>query len=147
MQTSLHKQKIYALLIAAVCFIAMLLPWITVQGTALRDGFSNWGFLSLTGIGAVLVATLMDEKTKVYQGNFKFIAIGGFFAVWLGGFITMLTKNSVSGGYYQGYGMANVVGTGYGAWLIMLAAATGTALASGQLKIPENKKPPEPPTS
>ena len=144
MQTGLHKQKLYALLIAAVCLIAMLLPWVTIQGTALKDGFSGWGFLSLIGIGAVVVATLMDDKTKVYQGNFRLIAIGGFFAVWLGGFITMLTKNSVQGGYYQGYG---VIGTGYGVWLIMLAAATGTALVSGQLKIPENKKPPEPPKS
>jgi hypothetical protein len=141
-QINLHKQKLYALIVALVGFIALLLPWVTVQGNTWRTGFNSWGIVSLFGIIAVIIASLMGDKTKEYEGNLKLIALGGFVAVSLGAFITLLTRNSAVGGMYRGNGG---VDSGFGIWLSFIVASTGTALVSGQIKIPDKNKPPASP--
>lgn len=143
-----HKQKLYALIVAGVAFIALLLPWITVQGNTWRTGFSSWGIISLLGIIAVVAVTLMGDKTKEYEGSFnnisyKNIAMGGFIAVAFGALLMMLTKNNAVGGMYRGYG--NIVKAGFGVWLALLAGGAGALWVAGKIKLPENKKPPESP--
>src|ERR1700738_1281698 len=88
---NLHKQKLYALIVAAVGLIAMLLPWQTYTlaiqfggmnfgggGKGSINGFNGWGWISLLGILAVVVASLIGDKTKTYDDNSKKIALAGF---------------------------------------------------------------------
>jgi hypothetical protein len=107
---NLHKQKLYALIAAAVGLIALLLPWQTVSfavdlggfgfggnGKRSINGFNGWGWLSLLGIIAVVIASLMGDKTKTFDETFKMVALAGFGAMALGAIIFMIRVISVGG--------------------------------------------------
>jgi len=144
----LHKQKLLSFFLPVVGFIALLLPWGTVHGTTWKTGSSSWGIISLLGIIAIAVVSLIGDKTKEYEGSFnnisyKNIAMGGFIAISFGALLMMLTKNSAVGGMYRGYG--GIVKAGFGVWLALIVGGLGTAWVAGKIKLPENKKPPEAP--
>ena len=143
-----HKQKMYALIVAAVGLISLFLPWATVSlggfGGGSVNGMRGWGFLALLGVGAVAVASFMEDKTKPYAGNFKMIAMGGFGLMALAGVITFIRLSTAkgNGGELAGYG----VSTGFGVYLCIIAGAVGLLWVAGLIKIPDNK-PPTPPQS
>jgi hypothetical protein len=80
----LHKQKLYALIVAAVGVIACLLPWwkISYGGYGIGvsiNGLHELGWLSFLGfIGAGVVTFVMGDKSLPYAGQEKMIAAACF---------------------------------------------------------------------
>jgi hypothetical protein len=140
---NLHKQKLYALIVAGVGLISIFLPWATVRfgnfGSNSANGLKGWeGIIALLGVIAVAVAALMEDKTKPFAGNMKMVAMGGFGLMALGAIVTLISSK---GGQY-----GNIVKTGFGVYLCILAGAVGLLWVAGIIKLPENK-PPAPPQS
>lgn len=132
-----HKQKLYSLIAAGVALIALFLPWATVSfggyGGGSVNGLHGEGFITLLGVGAVAAACFMGDKTKMFEGNFKNIALGGFGAIIAGALIAFL---NVSG---KGRGM---VKPGFGIYIAILVGVAGLLFLLGIIKVPDNKKPP-----
>jgi hypothetical protein len=154
---NLHKQKLYSLIVAAIAFITLLLPWQTYSvnlgnfggfdfggggmgrsGSA--NGFRGWGWLSLIGIIAVIVASLMGDKTKVYDDTMKKVALGGFGLMAVGAVIFMTRAMSVSRGGFKS-------SPGFGLFICLVVALAGLALLLGLIKIPDSKPPTPPPSA
>ena len=105
---NLHKSKLFALILAGVALISLLLPWSAAKGgmgmvTARgQNGFHSWGLLVLIGIVGVIAASLMGDKTKNYEGQTKQIAMGSFGLMALGAvmfLVRLLTGSQSYGGF------------------------------------------------
>lgn len=153
---NLHKQKIYALLFAAVALITLLLPWQTysggfggfgmVKGTV--NGFKGWGWLSFLGIIAIVVASLLEDKSKPFEGNMRLVALGGFGLIVLGAVIFLIRVLSVGNQIFKS-------SPGFGLIICLIVGAAGLAATAGVIQLPDLKKsgtsappppPPAPPT-
>lgn len=141
-QLNFHKQKLYALIIALVALISLLLPWLTTPFGGSLNGLRGLGLLSLLGIGAVAALSFMGDKSKEYDANTKKLVLGGFGAIVLGAILFLITKNSTYGGGVFG----SIFKPGFGLWLCIITGLAGLALTSGIIKIPESK-PPAPPNN
>lgn len=139
-QLNFHKQKLYALIIALVAFISLLLPWLTAPFGGSLNGFRGLGLLSLLGIGAVTALSFVGDKSKDYDANSKKLVMGGFGAITAGALIFLLTKNSTYGDGLFG----SILKPGIGLWLCIIAGLAGLALLLGIIKLPENKPPATP---
>jgi len=137
--STLHKQRLYSLIIAGVAFICLLLPWITVNfgfGSSSANGLRGWGYLSLLGVAGVAIASFMGNKTLPYDDMFKKIALASFAAISLGALIFFFRLNSYTGGgIFGGTG----VGSGFGLWICLIAGLAGLAILLGFIKIPDKK--------
>jgi hypothetical protein len=133
-----HKQKLYALIAAVVALVALLLPWITVNFlgySTSANGLRGWGILSLLGVIGVFALTLMGDKLQDYNQPFrKYVAIC-FGAIAVGALLFLLRKGSMGGGIYG----ADIVRTGIGLWICLLAGIAGAAFTFGLIKIRNNK--------
>jgi hypothetical protein len=128
---------LYALIIALVTFISLLLPWLTTPFGGSLNGLRGLGLLTLLGVGAVVALSFMGDKTKEYDANSKKLVMGAFGAIVAGALLFLLTKNSTYGGGLFG----SILKPGFGLWLCIIAGLAGLALTSGIIKIPENKPP------
>ena len=129
-----HKQKLYALIIAGVGFISLLLPWRTVPFLgSVTNGFSGIAIISLLGVLGIIIASFMGNRAMAYDQDSKKIAMGSMGAVIFGALLTMLTK-------YNGV----KTNTGFGAWLAFLAGVAGLLWLAGIIKLPDNKLPGSP---
>jgi hypothetical protein len=142
---NIHQQKLYTLIVGAIAFIGMILPWtVTNYGGFMAkqtsNGFAGWGILALFGIAGVVVASLLGDKTKEFDQNFRYLAIGSFAAVILGAFIPFMQIINAGG---MG------VKTGVGIWLSIIAGILGLLWVTGvikmQAKAPAPPSPPPPP--
>jgi len=127
---TMHKQRLYSLIIAAVAFITLLLPWVTFGLGLSYNGFRGWGILSLLGIAGVVVSVFMGDKASAYDDSTKKIAMGSFGAIALGALIFLITKNSTYGPFS---------GAGLGLWACKVLGLAGLAFLFGLIKIPQNK--------
>ena len=117
-QMNLHKQKLYALIIAAVGIIACLLPWWKVSagifGTHTENAMNNLGVLSFFGfVAAGVVTFIMGDKTRSYDGQVKLIAAACFGAGLLFALIQFIRQSSY---------------TAIGIYLAILAGIAGAVL-------------------
>ena len=138
-QMNFHKLKLYALIIAGVAFVALLLPWISVSflgASKSWNGLRGWGLLSLVGVIAVAVITLMGNKPDNYTAENKKFVMAAFGAIAVGALLFFLRKGSAAGSDSM---FNDMVKTGMGLWLCLIAGAAGLALLNGMLKI-ETKK-------
>ena len=126
---SIHQQKLIALIGAAVAFIALLLPWTTLGGFMLKNGFEGWGVLALLGVVVIVIISFLGDKTKPYDETFRKIAMGGFGAIVLGALITIIAKDEY-------------VKAGFGVWLSIIAGGAGLAWVAGIIKFPPKAPPP-----
>ena len=131
----LHKQKLYSLVIAGAGLIFMFFGWAKVAGYGgygggSANGLHGEGFISLLGIAAVAAACFMGDKSKMFEGNMKYIAMGGFGAMILGALIAFLNING------KGHG---IIKPGLGLWLEIIAGAAGLLFILGIIKVPNNK--------
>src|SRR4029079_11192122 len=134
-QTNFHKQKLYSLIAAGVALIALLLPWISISFLASSqswNGLRGWGLLSLVGVAGVVGLSFVGNKAEDYTEEYKKYVMIAFGAVAAGAVLFFLRKNSVVGG------IDNLVKTGIGLWLCLIAGLGGLALSYGLIKI-ENK--------
>lgn len=149
---NLHKQKLYALIIAGVALIALFLPWASVSirgyggGGGSTNGLKGWGLLALAGVAAVAVASLMEDKTKEYMGNMKMVAMGGFGLMILAGVITFIRLSSAKGkGGELDFGGMVKVSAGLGLFLCIIAGVLGLLWVMGIVKMPQKPSSPTPP--
>ena len=140
---NLHKQKLYALIVAAVGLISIFLPWwkVSYAGyggfggiSASQNGFEGLGILAFLGfVGAGVVTFVMGDKTKPYEGQAKMIAAACFAGAALIGLIQFARQSRF---------------TSFGLYLCIIAGVAGAVLVwvmkPEQL---EGKKPPTPPAS
>ena len=137
-QMNFHKQKLYALIAAGIALVSLLLPWLTVNflGTSQSwNGFRGWGILSFIGVLGAIALTLLGNKTVDYTAEYKKYVMIAFAAIALGALLFFFRKNSMNGGIFT-----DVVKTGVGVWICLLAGLGGLALVYGLIKL-ENKKP------
>src|ERR1044071_1511319 len=84
---TMHKQRLYSLIIAGVALITLFLPWISFSfgfGSSSVNGLRSWGMLSLLGVALVAVACFMGNKEMPFDATFKNVATAGFGAIALG---------------------------------------------------------------
>ena len=132
---TMHKLKLYSLVIAFVGFITMFLPWYKISAFFVSgsvNGFRSWGWLSFLGIAAVAVSALMGNKEQPFDPMYKNVAMAGFGAITLGALLFFLRLSS----FNSGFGSA---GSGFGLWACLLVGLAGLALIFGFIKIPANK--------
>lgn len=127
--TGLHKQKLYALIVAAVGVISCILPWYSVSygGISLGsiNGLHGIGWLSFLGFaGAGAVAFVMGDKTKPYEGQEKMIAMACFGVAGAIALIQFLRQTRF---------------TSFGLYLAIIAGALGLLWIMGIVKLPDNK--------
>ena len=143
---NLHQQKLVTLIIGAVAFIGMILPWsVTNFGGFMAkqtsNGFAGWGILALFGIAGVVVSSLFGDKTREFDQTFRYVAIGSFVAIILGAFIPFM--QIVNGG---GFG----VKSGIGVWFCIIGGILGLLWVTGVIKMnfkmPSSSSSTTPPT-
>src|SRR5258705_13080928 len=94
---TMHKQRLYSLIIAVVALITMICPWATVQvlfASGSINGFNGWGWLSFLGIAAVAVSAFLGNKEQTHDPMSKNIVMAGFGGIALGALLFLVTKNS-----------------------------------------------------
>jgi len=123
---TMHKQRLYSLIIAAIGLITMFFSWISLPFFGSVSGFRSWGWLSFFGIAAVVAATFMGNKEQPYDSMFKNVVTAGFGAMTLGALIFFI---KISG--------AGV--TGFGVWACMIVGLVGLGFILGFIKIPQDK--------
>jgi len=134
-QMNFHKQKLYSLIAAGAALIALLLPWISIEFFTVSqswNGLRKWGILSLVGVGGVIALSFAGNKSEDYTAEYKKYMMIAFGAVASGALLFFLRKSSVVGG------VNDLVKTGIGLWLCLIAGLAGLALNYGLIKI-ENK--------
>jgi hypothetical protein len=126
---TMHKQRLYSLVIAGAGFITMLLPWLTfsffVNSSA--NGFRSWGWLSFLGIAAVAASVFLGNKQQRFDSMFKNVVMAGFGAMALGALIFFIRFN--------GLGLS----AGFGLWACLVVGLAGLAFIFGLVKTPANK--------
>ncbi len=159
-QVNLHQQKLIALLIAGVAFISLLLNWSAPKGfggfiqASSQNGFHSWGLLSLLGILGVIVASVLGNKMRPFEGQTKQIAMGSFGIAALGAIIYLLRL--LTGSQDTGFGsikFSDIAKPGVGLYLCLVLAIAGLAWVYGLIKMPvmpahsPTPPPPPPPTA
>lgn len=143
-QMNLHKQKLYAVIIAAIGLISVFLPWWKVSfgfggfgGGYSINGLRDLGIIVfLAFIGAGVVTFVMGDKTKAYEGQVKMIVAACFAAAALFAIIQFLRQSKF---------------TSFGLYLAILAGIAGAVLVyvlkPEQLDRKSPPAPPPPPSS
>jgi hypothetical protein len=132
----LHKQRLYAVIIAAVGIISCLLPWWHVSyaaygyagGGVSINGLHKLGILSFIAfIGAGIVPFVLGNKAMPFSGQDKTVTTACFGAAAGAALITLL---------------ANMKYLSFGIFIAIVAGVIGALFVWGMVKIPDNKKPP-----
>jgi hypothetical protein len=130
---NLHKQKLYALIVAAVGVISCILPWWKVSyggggfgGMSVSiNGLHELGWISFLGfIAAGVVTFVMGDKTKAYEGQEKMIAAAAFAAAGAIALIQFLRQTKFAS---------------FGIFLAIIAGVLGALWVWGIVKMPDNK--------
>lgn len=132
---SLHKSKLYVLILAAVGLITVLLPWYHITanygayslGSYSRNGFASWpGILAfISFIGAGVVPFFMGDKTKPFEGQQKMIETICFAAAAVFGLLRILIFMHA---------------LGFGIFLCIIVGAAGALFVQGKINLPAGKK-------
>lgn len=126
----LNKQKMYALILAAVGVISCILPWwkISYGGYGIGvsiNGLHELGWLTFLGfIGAGVVTFVMGDKTKEYAGQEKMIVMACFGVAGAIALIQFLRQTKF---------------VSFGIFLAIAAGILGLLLVMGIVKMPANK--------
>jgi peptidoglycan/LPS O-acetylase OafA/YrhL len=144
-QVNLHKQKLYAVILAGIGLISVFLPWwrFGVEGLGYNfgsysvNGLRDLGIITFLGfIGAGVVPFVMGDKTKPFEGQAKVIAAACFAGAGLFALIQFLQHTRF---------------TSFGLYLAILAAIAGAVLVyvlkPEQLEQKKSPPPPPPPPS
>lgn len=125
----MHRQRVYSLVIAAIAFVTLLLPWVKF-GILSQNGFRGWGILSLLGVVAAAGIAFTGNKVLAVDDVMKKIALGSFAAISVGALLFALTKESSYGPFAS---------LGIGLWLCLVAGLAGLGFLLGVIKIPQSK--------
>jgi preprotein translocase subunit Sec61beta len=127
----LHKQKLYALIIAAVGLLSCLLPWWSFSGISYMgmstpsisvSGMHDLGIIAFLAFAAAgVVPFVMGDKTKPYDGQPKMIVAACFAGAGAIALIQMLRT---------------MHGLGFGIFIAIAAGAVGALFVWGIIKMP-----------
>jgi multisubunit Na+/H+ antiporter MnhB subunit len=156
-QLGIHQKKLYAIIEAVFAFIALLLPWTkyNVQGFNMfggattipsENGFRFTGWLVLIGAIAVIVCSILNDRSRDYDKNMKYVSMGGFAAIAIGAIAYLISLNS-QGALQTQDGLPVSVSAGMGLWLALAAGIIGLSWVAGILdklnqKSPSTQPPP-----
>jgi len=135
-----HKQKLYSLIAAGVALIALLLPWVSISvfgASQSWNGFRSWGYLSFLGVVGVAVFSITGNKAENYTDEHRRYVLIAFAAIAVGAILFLIRKNSIVTGFENGGFLNDIVKTGIGLWICLLAGLGGAALNYGLIKIHE----------
>jgi hypothetical protein len=127
----LHKQRIFSLIIAGISLIFIFLPWWSYDTSFFSykiNGFRNLGLLSVAGIVGVIIIVCAGDKTQLFAGKIKTIALISFGAIMMGAIAAIALPPALSG-----YGLS--ANSGIGLWLTLVSGLMGILVVSGLLKI------------
>lgn len=134
---TLHRQRKFILVLAAIGVISVFLPWFTVSAEGLgvrisdsENGFHGTGVLVLLSFMVAGILALWGDQSRVMDKTMWMTALGAG-AIALFFVVLNLAKTSNSG---QGFGFAQA-GPGWGIW-ISLIASVGTLAAAWLLRNP-----------
>jgi hypothetical protein len=96
-QVNLHKQKLYAVIIAGVGVISVFLPWWKFNFGGFisnsQNGLKDIGIITFLGfLGAGIVPFVMGDKTKPFEGQVKLIVAACFAGAGLFALISFLQQ-------------------------------------------------------
>lgn len=131
-QSNFHKQKLYSLIAAGIALVSLLLPWVSINflgASQSWNGLRGWGILSLAGVAVIVGLSFSGNRKEDYTADYKKYVMIGFAAVAAGALLFLLRKGSVAGGFNE------VVSTGLGLWICLLAGLAGLAMHYGLIKI------------
>lgn len=126
----LHKQKLYALILAAVGVVSCILPWWHVSyggfgGGVSINGLHELGWLTFLGfIGAGVVTFVMGDKSKPYEGQAKMITAACFGGAGAIALIQLLRQTRF---------------ISFGIFIAIAAGVLGALFVWGMVKMPEKK--------
>lgn len=130
--SNLHKQKLYAIVAAAVGLIACFLPWWSFGYTGLYsvsvNGLHELGILAFLGFIAAGAVSFLGDKTKPFEGQYKMIAAGAFA---LAALITLIQFLRVTSG------------ASFGIWISLIAGIAGAVIVYVLKPEQLNNKPPQ----
>jgi hypothetical protein len=127
----LNKQKLYAIIIAAVGIVSCLLPWWHVSfggfgaygGGVSINGLHKLGIIAFIGfIGAGIVPFVIGDKSKPFEGQNKMITAACFAGAAAFALITLLTNM-----HYLSFGI----------FVAIAAGAVGALFVWGMVKMPK----------
>jgi len=137
-QMNFHKQKLYSLIAAGVALIALLLPWVSINvfgASQSLNGFRSWGYLSFFGIIGVVFLSFSGNKAEKYTEENKRYVLIGFAAIAAGAILFFLRKDAIATGFDNAGILNDIIKTGIGLWICLVAALAGVALNYGLIKI------------
>jgi hypothetical protein len=130
----LHKQKLYALIVAAIGLLSCFLPWWSFGGGSYMgyrapsisvSGMHDLGIIAfLAFAGAGVVTFVMGDKTKPFEGQVKTIVAACFAGA--GGIALIQLLRSMHG-------------LGFGIFIAIAAGVIGALFVWGIVKLPANK--------
>lgn len=127
---NLHKQKLYALIVAGIGVISCILPWWKISyggfgGGLSINGLHELGWITFLGfIGAGVVTFVMGDKSKPYEGQEKMIAAACFGAAGAIALIQLLRQTKY---------------ISFGIFLAIAAGVLGALWVWGIVKMPADK--------
>lgn len=132
---SMHKRRLYSLIIAGISFISLLLPWISISlgpfGSSTANGFHDWGYVTLLGVIGAAASAFMGDQKADFDDTFKKVALGSFAAIAGGALIFLLRL--ISNGGSLSY-------VGFGLWIALIVGVVGVLWMMGIVKLPDLKK-------
>jgi len=135
---SMHKRRLYSLIIAGATLIALILPWASFSfggfGGGSVNGFRSWGLLSLAGVAGAAIASFMGDQKTDFDETFKKVALGSFAAIAAGALIFFIRLNSIGGPLSGG------ISAGIGLWLALALGVVGVLWTMGIVKLPDINK-------
>ncbi len=133
---NLHQKKLYSLILGALALVGLILPWAKSAGFGgfgggiSVNGFQGWGILSLFGVIAVVISSLNGDKTKAYDQNMLYLAMGGFGAITLGSFI-----------YFMQVTGNAALKPGIGTWFCTIGGTIGLLWVTNTIKLTPTPPP------
>lgn len=131
--TGLHKQRLYALIIAAIGVISCILPWWKISyggygvGVSI-NGLHDLGWVTFLGfIAAGVLTFIRGDKSRAFEGQDKMLVAASF---------------AVAGGIALIQFLRQTKFATFGIFLAILAGVIGALFVWGIVKMPADKKPP-----
>ena len=134
---SLHKQRKFILILAAIGAISVFLPWFTISAEGLgvrvsdsESGFHGTGVLVFLAFVAAGILTLVGDQTRTMDRTIwtSTLCAGGVALLFV---VINIVRTSGSG---DGFGFAHA-GPGFGVWIALLGSI-GTLAAAWLLRTP-----------
>ena len=130
--TGLHKQRLYALIIAAVGVLSCILPWWKISyggyGGISINGLHDLGWVTFLGfIAAGVLAFIRGDKSRILDGQDRMLVAGAFAVAGAVALIQFLRQTKFAS---------------FGIFLAIAAGIIGALLIWGIVKMPDNKRPP-----